>query len=130
LLLPSPRLRPQRQGAAAESKRGLIVGLLLLLASGPPTIRIQPADTSKVEGTTALFSVVASDATRYQWQRSQDNGATFADVTGATSASYTTPLLVIKQFNGNLYRVIVGNSVGSVTSRAALLTVTGGGGPE
>jgi hypothetical protein len=108
----------------------VIVGLLLLLSGGPPTIISQPADTTKVEGTTAVFSVVASNATRYQWQRSQDNGVSFANVTGATSANYTTPLLVIKQFNGNLYRVICGNSAGSVTSRAALLTVTGGGGPE
>ncbi len=77
-----------------------------------------------------MFAVVASDATGYQWQRSQDNGVTFANLAGATSASYTTPLLVVKQFNGNLYRVIVTNSAGSVTSRAALLTVSGGAGPE
>ncbi len=106
------------------------MGLLLLLAGGPPTIITQPADTSKVENTTAVFSVVASNATRYQWQRSQDNGVSFANVTGATSANYTTPLLTVKDYNGNRYRVVVANSGGSVTSRAALLTVNAGAGPE
>ena len=106
------------------------MGLLLLLGGGRPTIRSGPDDTSKTEGTTALFQVVASDATRYQWQRSQDGGANFTAITGATAASYVTPLLTIKDYNGNQYRVVVSNGFGSVTSRAATLTVSGGAGPD
>ncbi|MGH8528307.1 MAG: hypothetical protein ACRETN_00470 [Nevskiales bacterium] len=52
----------------------------------------------------------------YQWQK---NGA---NITGAKSASYTTPKTV-KADNGSSYRVIVSNVAGSVTSNSATLTV-------
>lgn len=38
----------------------------------------------------ANFNAVAANATGCQWQASTDGGATFADVTGATSANHTT----------------------------------------
>ena len=106
------------------------MGLLLLMGGGRPVIVSGPDDTSKAEATTATFSIVARDAERYQWQRSQDGGANFTAIAGATAPSYVTPPLVIKQYNANQFRVVVSNSVGSVTSRAATLTVTGGAGPD
>ena len=106
------------------------MGLLLLLGGSPPTIRTQPADSTKVEGTTALFTVVASAATGYQWQVSDDGGQLFSSIGGATSSSYSTPPLTVKGFDGNQYRAIVSNRSGSVISRAALLTVEAGAGPE
>ena len=54
-------------------------------------ITAQPTDQSVVAGTAATFTVTASNATGYQWQRSSDGGTTFADVSGATVASHTTP---------------------------------------
>ena len=94
------------------------------------TIGTQPANTSVVEGTTATFTVVATatggSVLSYQWQKSNDAGATWAPVSGATSASYTTPVTVLADDNGDQYRVIVSGTLGalSVTSSAATLTVT------
>jgi hypothetical protein len=60
-----------------------------------------------------------------QWQVSTDGGATFANIAGATS---TTLLLtaVPASANGNQYRAVFTNSVGSATRTAATLTVTAG----
>ncbi len=52
-------------------------------AAPPPpaaAITAQPTDQSAVVGTSATFSVTATNTTGYQWQRSSDGGATFADV--------------------------------------------------
>ena len=50
------------------------------------------------------------------------NGGAFTNITGATSASYTTPGTTVAN-SGTLYECVVTNSAGSVTSTAASLTV-------
>jgi hypothetical protein len=69
-------------------------------------------------GQTATFSVIAAGTAplTYQWQK---NGT---DITGATSASYTTPVTATSD-SGEMFRVNVSNSAGGVTSNAATLTV-------
>jgi hypothetical protein len=94
-----------------------------LTVTGPalaaPTITSQPADASVSAGLTATFAVATtgSPLPTYQWRR---NGVAIA---GATSASYTTPVLAVAD-SGTTYSVMVSNSQGSVTSREAALTVT------
>lgn len=85
----------------------------------PVAIVTQPAGQTVIEGNTATFTVAANNATGYQWQ--QLNGSTWGNVGGATSASYafTTSL----SQNGLQLRVVVSNSVGSITSNPAVLTV-------
>ena len=112
-----------------------VAGLLLLAASAlagcgansvgvgvnqsPPSITSQPASTTVNLGATATFTVAASGTSlTFQWQR---NGT---DISGATSASYTTPSTTAAD-NGATFRVIVTNSAGSVTSNSATLTVSG-----
>ncbi|MGH8468034.1 MAG: immunoglobulin domain-containing protein [Gammaproteobacteria bacterium] len=87
----------------------------------PPSITSQPADRTVTAGQTATFSVTASGSAplAYQWQK---NGV---NITGATSASYTTPATTSAD-NGATFRCIVSNSVGSTTSNSATLTVTAG----
>ncbi len=114
------------------ARSGVIVVLALLTACGGGSgggsstpavaITVQPADRSVEAGTTATFEVVATHATGYQWQRSNDGGTTFADVAGATGASHTTPVTALAD-DGARYRVVVSNSAGNVTSGAALLSV-------
>ncbi len=76
-------------------------------------------DQSVKAGQTAQFTVVATGTAplTYQWRR---NGAT---ISGATSASYATPATATSD-SGATFSVVVSNSVGSITSRAAQLTVS------
>jgi hypothetical protein len=87
----------------------------------PPSITVQPANTTVTLGQSALFTVTAagSPPLTYQWQK---NGSPIA---GATSASYTTPAAASAD-SGSTFLVVVGNSAGTVSSNAAVLTVTTG----
>jgi Immunoglobulin I-set domain len=86
--------------------------------AAPPTIATQPANQTVSAGQTATFSVVANGSSplSFQWQL---NGTS---ISGATSASYTTPVTTTAN-NGQQFRVVVTNSLGSVTSNIATLTV-------
>jgi phosphoesterase family protein/Ig-like domain-containing protein/immunoglobulin I-set domain protein len=83
-----------------------------------PAITTQPANQTVTVGQTAAFTVVASGTTplTYQWRK---NGTA---ITGAIAASYTTPATVTTD-SGALFSVVVTNSVSSVTSNNATLTV-------
>jgi len=91
-----------------------------------PAITQQPQDASVVAPNAATFAVAAFGAPplTLQWQRSDDGGQTFADIPGATAASYTTGATAIADDNNDRYRVVVGSPEGSTTSNAAILTVT------
>jgi hypothetical protein len=88
-----------------------------------PTITAQPAPQNVFVGKSATFSVAASNATTYQWSKTPPNtsGPT-TPITGATSPSYSTPATV-QADNQSTFTVAVTNSVGTVTSSSALLTV-------
>ena len=85
---------------------------------GSVTITTQPANQTVALGQTATFSVVATGTAPlvYQWQK---NGAA---ISGATAASYTTPVTTAAD-NGAQFVVVVSNAMGSVTSSAATLTI-------
>jgi len=86
-----------------------------------PTITTQPANQTVTAGQTATFSVIASGTAplTYQWQKNA------ANITGATASSYTTPVTTTAD-SGELFRVIVSNSVGNTPSMSATLTVNPG----
>jgi len=83
-----------------------------------PTITTQPVNQTLTAGQTATFAVVATGSAplAYQWQ--QDGVA----IAGATTSSYTTPVTTTAN-SGEQFRVVITNSVGSVTSSTATLTV-------
>lgn len=91
-----------------------------------PTITTQPASQSVTAPAAATFSVVATGSPTYQWQVSTNAGATFSDIAGETSASFTTAATAVGD-TGRQFRVVMSNSAGSVTSSAATLTVTTSG---
>lgn len=84
-----------------------------------PSITAQPTSKTVTAPATATFTVVATGTAplTYQWQKNTVN------ITGATSASYTTPTTAVAN-NGDTYRVIVSNASSTVaTSNNATLTV-------
>ena len=85
----------------------------------------QPVNQSIGQGVTATFTVTATGlpSPSYQWQVSTNAGGTWTNITGATSASYTTPAAVSGD-SGKQLRCVVFNSLSSVNSNAATLTVT------
>lgn len=95
------------------------------------TISVQPADASVTAPAAGTFSVTASVTTgtgtiAYQWQRSTDSGASFANIAGATSASYTTPATTAVTFdeNGYQYRVKLTTDTGAAEVVSAVATLT------
>ncbi|MBS1760495.1 MAG: M36 family metallopeptidase, partial [Bacteroidetes bacterium] len=88
-----------------------------ITAGGPcvnPAITTHPASVVRcsVAGN-AVFSVAATGTNLvYQWQLSTDNGATWNDITGANTATYTitNPTTAL---NNNLYRCSVTGDCGS-----------------
>ena len=89
-----------------------------------PAITAQPAPQTVKEDEPAAFTVTASgtEPLTYQWQQSTDSGSTWTNIDGATSKTYTISNAA-PDWNGRQYRCVVTNSVGSVTSSAATLTV-------
>jgi hypothetical protein len=83
-----------------------------------PTIAAQPANQIVTIGQPATFSVAATGTAplTYQWQKNN------ANISGATTASYTTPATVAGD-NGAKFDVVVSNNAGNLTSTMATLTV-------
>lgn len=96
-------------------------------SEGPPaisgtsvsaSIAVQPYDMTVTAGQPVAFSVIGagSPTLTYQWQR---NGSS---ITGATGASYAISATSAAD-NGAVFTVTVSNSLGSVTSNPATLTL-------
>lgn len=111
-------------GSSRSTYLGRVGAEVVTTAAPPiaPTITTQPADQTVMTGATVTFSVVATGTPlpNYQWRR--DGTA----ISGATSASYTTPTTILAE-SGSVFTVVVSNSAGSLTSANAVLTVQGSG---
>jgi hypothetical protein len=101
-------------GSVTSAEAVLTVGATPLA----PAISTAPQNAVVFEGQPATFGVSATGTAplAYQWRR---NGA---DVSGATAASYTTPVTTTAD-NGARYSVRVANGAGSAVSAEAVLTV-------
>lgn len=103
----------------------------LTVAAGgtAPAFTVQPSNQSVTVGATATFTATAtgSGTLTHQWQRQPAAGGGYVDISGATSASYTTPVTTISggsANNGDTYRrVTTGDTSPPATSNAATLTV-------
>lgn len=102
------------------------------------TIGTQPTNASVTAPAAATFTVVATATAStptavlgYQWQIQQEGAGAWADITGATSASYTTGATATGDgagaTDGDKYRVVVSvtnlSDVATVTSSVVTLTV-------
>ena len=93
------------------------------------TTDTHPQATTGAVGGTAQFSVAASISDgdsadiNYQWQLSLDDGNNFSSISGANSATYTTPTLTA-QFDEYQYRVLLSAAgATNVFTNAAILQV-------
>ena len=101
---------------------GSVIKVNVQATTAAPLITQAPQNASATEGSPASFSVVASGAgLAYQWQRSNNGGLDYANVSSATAASVS--ITTILADNASLWRVVVRNTSGAVTSTAASLTV-------
>ena len=92
------------------------------------SIQTDPSSQTGNEGSTSTYNVTTNQSSgtpTYQWERSDDGGANYNPVGGATSAAYTTPALVYDDDNNDRYRVVVSlvGAASSVTSNFATQTV-------
>lgn len=89
-----------------------------------PALITQPANQTAVEGKTAQFKVVAAGAPTlaYRWRQNGTNLADGGNIWGTATATLTLTNVQLTQAGS--YSVAVSNSVGSVTSADAILTVT------
>jgi sugar lactone lactonase YvrE len=97
-----------------------------LTVNVPATLSItqQPANLTVSSGAQASFTAAASCSSgtvSWQWQRSNDNGLTFANIAAATAASYAFTTVIAD--NGAAFRAMA--SCGTVTqpTEVAVLTV-------
>ncbi|WP_278906912.1 hypothetical protein [Faecalitalea cylindroides] len=109
------------QGSSLNTNGNLINNGTIVSA---PTITAQPISQTVEEGNPATFTITASGSDlQYQWQKSADNGISWIEADGAaTEATYTTEAATTGM-NGLQYRCVVWNSLGKITSNAAILTV-------
>ncbi len=96
-----------------------------LTVQTPPSVTTNPVNQTVLAGQTATFTASASGnpTPTVQWQVSSDGGNTFSNINGATN---TTLTLANVQFSHNdyEYQAVFTNIVGTVTTNAAILTVT------
>ena len=92
--------------------------------SSEPVFTVQPQSVSVCAGSNNTFSVTATGSNlSYQWQLSTDAGATYNNIGGATSSSFTVTA-VTSGMNNYRYRCIASGCPPSATSTSAILTVT------
>ena len=95
-----------------------------------PSVTKSPSSVTVEDGKTVNLSVTATGSDlQYQWQKSTDGGKTWANCTANSSDKSLFYFFASTSFNGWYYRCRVSNSLGTVYSSAAKLTVTGAGKP-
>lgn len=102
---------------AIDAGTSFTLAIKNIQVNAAPAITGQPADQTVIAGASASFTVTATGvpAPTYQWRKGG------ADITGATSATYTIGATATA--DAGSYDVVVTNSEGNVTATAATLTV-------
>ena len=89
-----------------------------------PVITAHPTNQTATAGKTATFSAAASGCTSARWQRSTNNGSTWAGWGGDVSCNPATATVTATAASaGALFRAVFSNPDGSVTTDAASLSV-------
>jgi hypothetical protein len=88
-----------------------------------PTVIAQPSSRAAVAGqmVTLTAAAVSNPAPTVQWQVSTNGGQAFSDIAGATAITLT--LTAAAGDNGNQYRAVFTNALGTAATSAATLVV-------
>lgn len=89
---------------------------LTVTTAASPKITTQPVSKKVKEGSATTFSLVASNATTYQWQCRENSESEWQDISGATSSSYSVSNAAT-DISGYEYRCLVGNATFTGDSR-------------
>jgi subtilase family serine protease len=92
-----------------------------LTVNASPSVTGSPGNQTVTAGQSVAFSASATGSTSIQWQVSTNGGATFSNISGATSGVYSFTATLAN--NGNEYRAVFTNGAGSTNSTIATLTV-------
>jgi hypothetical protein len=94
-----------------------------LTVNSAPSVTTDPSNQTLCAGSTVSFTAAAIGvpSPTVQWQVSTNGGATFGDVSGATST--TLSFIAAAGQSGNQYRAVFTNTCGNATTTAATLTV-------
>jgi sugar lactone lactonase YvrE len=128
--LTSPMLIARLRNGAVASLIALVAacggggGDTILQAPAAPAVTMQPSDATVHAPATASFGVAAAGVPTptIQWQQSLDGGATWTNIAGATTESYTTPTTALGD-SGKQLRAVFSNASGGATTNAATLIV-------
>ncbi len=124
LSLTSPQLADLGAYIVSVSNRyGAVLSNPAILSELPaPTILSQPLSLTNVSGTIATFNVTATGADlHYQWTRDGTNLFDGGNISGA--ATDTLTLNNVTSADAAVYRVVITNPAGSVTSAPATLSL-------
>ncbi len=93
------------------------IELTTTLYAGPVVIVQQPVSSVVLVGKAATYTVAVNDptVTTFQWQKKGPSDPAFSNISGATSASYTTPVTTAAD-TGTLFHVIATGAANQVTS--------------
>ena len=88
-----------------------------------PEITLDPVSQTVRSGQTVTFTANASGkpTPSVQWQLSTNGGGIFTNIASATAKTFT--FSATSRSNGNQYRAVFSNSLGTATTKAATLTV-------
>ena len=99
--------------------------LSVIAGESAPLVVNQPASQTAAAGATVSFDATAAGqpAPSVQWEISDNGGASWSDVAGATQP--TLAFTASSILNGDEFRAAFTNALGSVLSNVATLTVSG-----
>jgi len=112
--------------SGANSVTSTRATLTVTPAAGAPVILKNPERARAPANQKATFSVTARSVSpmTYPWQKGTPTG-NMTDIAGATEATYTTPPTTLAD-QRSLFRCVVSNPSGNVTSANEVLIVTTG----
>jgi hypothetical protein len=86
-----------------------------------PVVTTHPSTQAVCQGGTVTFTVAATGALNYQWQKSTDGGANWNNIGGATGTSYT--IVNVQLSDAAQYRCATIGQCNATNTNAAILTV-------